>query len=156
MCKADIGGFGPKLTKLRIFLCDYVNFLDNMLFDQIWVQQTNFLGSRPECFCLGLYISQVLGGICPPQNKLDQSLFFIELSHWKDRWQQRYKWFNQNNFVDKDTIMIKSDQWVKRGNFYWKILVLHSLSDSTTDKPSFDVKWTDLIGRAGGQDMFFL
>ena len=32
----------------------------------------------------------------------------------------------------------------------------HPLSDSTTDRPSFDVKWTDLIGRAGGQDMFFL
>ena len=32
----------------------------------------------------------------------------------------------------------------------------HPLSDSMTDRPSFDVKWTDLIGRAGGQDMFFL
>ena len=32
----------------------------------------------------------------------------------------------------------------------------HPLSDPTTDRPSFDVKWTDLIGRAGGQNMFFL
>ena len=31
----------------------------------------------------------------------------------------------------------------------------HPLSDSTTDRPSFDVKWTDLIGYAGGQNMFF-
>ena len=29
------------------------------------------------------------------------------------------------------------------------------LCDFTTDRPSFDVKWTDLIGCAGGQDMFF-
>ena len=31
----------------------------------------------------------------------------------------------------------------------------HPQSDSTTDRPLFDVKWPDLIGRAGGQVMFF-
>ena len=32
----------------------------------------------------------------------------------------------------------------------------HLLSYYTTDRPLFDVKWSDLIGRAGDQDMFFL
>ena len=48
---------------------------------------------------------------------------------------------------------------VARGCGSWSrelLTFLYLLGNSTTDKPSFDEKWTDLIGCAGGQDMFFL